>query len=166
MNIPDEDGLRIVDVGVFVTFSVSVHDGWLVDRPSLAAGCDRRLITAGTFGRRETIFEMLSELIPCFRAPRATALPSCTPAEGDTPARRHCRHSSANGHLSTGQTPLQTTGLHYQSEIPDPRLRFLHGSAPSSLGVFPGKSRGLMLRCITARVIFDIAVRGGAKTGM
>lgn len=80
-----------------MTLSVSIQDSWLVERSSLATGCDRRLNTAGTFGRRETVFEKLSELFPYFRAPRATALPSCTRAEGDTPARRHCRHSSANG---------------------------------------------------------------------
>ncbi|KAH8755706.1 hypothetical protein F5883DRAFT_570588, partial [Diaporthe sp. PMI_573] len=37
------------------------------------------------------MFEMLLGLLPCFRSPRATALPSCSHAESATPARRHCR---------------------------------------------------------------------------
>lgn len=100
---------------------------------------------------------MLSELVPCFRTPRATALPSCTPPEDDNPARRHCRHPSANVHLSTGQTPLQAASLQYQPEIPHPRPRSLSGSIPSTLSVFPGESRGSMLGCITARVMFEFA---------
>lgn len=93
------------------------------DEYAMASDCAWRIHygTAGAFERRETIFEMLSELIPCFRAPRATALPSCTDCGGRDPGSEALAGIlSANGHLSTGQTPLQAYRLAPSLRDPGP----------------------------------------------
>lgn len=79
------------------------------------------------------MFEMLSGQFPYFRLPRATALPSCRHAEDVIPARRHCRHLFANGHLSTGQYPCQLEGLYDRSDFPGPAITSARVEGPFRL---------------------------------
>lgn len=78
-------------------------------QPAIVAGCEWRSTTAGTFGRREPNFRDAvggDSLFPS-TARHGTAILHAW-AEDDTPARRHLPVIlCANGHLRTGQTPLQ-----------------------------------------------------------
>lgn len=149
----------LVKVGVSgVSHHCSRMIGLRTSTPWLLIARRGALTTAGAFERRETIFEMLSELIPRFRAPRATALPSCTDCGGRDPGSE----ALAGILLRTGTSaparhPCTLTGWHYHSEIPDLRPLFLHGNVLSTLGVFDGEVSCFDVRMHNARIILEFA---------
>lgn len=107
---------------------------------------------------------MLSELIPCFRAPRATALPSCTDCGGRDPGSE----ALAGILLRTGTSaparhPCKLTSVHYHSEIPGLRRRCLHGNVLSTWGVFDGRVSWFDVGMHNACIIFEFAREGGTQ---
>lgn len=89
------------------------------------------------------MFEMLPGLFPCFRSPRATALPSCSHAEDVTPARRHCRTSV--GERAPQHWPDTPASWKACTTVQKSRARdhvFSCGRGLSTLNVSPGSREG------------------------
>lgn len=137
----DEEGLRAAGVCVFLTLLPSHRNDQPMKQSAMVAGCEWRWTTAGTFGRRETIFEMLpvggDSLFPSTARHGTAILHDCggrhpgSEALAGFPVR--------TGTSATGQTPLQLQADRLAPSLrnPGPAATFPFWQHALDIGGFP-----------------------------